>query len=239
MIRRNWILKLSFAMLAGMALTQQGEAATVYVTGGDVGEGLNLDSSLVVGAIDMNTLGAQTLQGVNFSTNAGIFSIAGGGGFAGPVSLGASADDDALEAIASGGLYDGSAIDVTIGLLTPGETYTLDLIQSLTETFQSREQAILVNGVLQELVQLNIGISNVAVTSFTAIANISGELLIGFRPSGAYGGTGVQDGALINGMVISQLEQESGPAVPEPSTYALGLMGLAGLGLVAWRRRGA
>jgi len=28
-------------------------------------------------------------------------------------------------------------------------------------------------------------------------------------------------------------------AVPEPSTYALGLIGLAGLGLVAWRRRGA
>jgi hypothetical protein len=26
--------------------------------------------------------------------------------------------------------------------------------------------------------------------------------------------------------------------VPEPSTYALGLIGLAGLGLVAWRRRG-
>ncbi|MCE9553992.1 MAG: PEP-CTERM sorting domain-containing protein [Planctomycetes bacterium] len=26
-------------------------------------------------------------------------------------------------------------------------------------------------------------------------------------------------------------------SVPEPSTYALGLIGLAGLGLVGWRRR--
>jgi MYXO-CTERM domain-containing protein len=31
--------------------------------------------------------------------------------------------------------------------------------------------------------------------------------------------------------------EEQPEAVPEPSTYALGLIGLAGLGLVAWRRR--
>jgi hypothetical protein len=32
--------------------------------------------------------------------------------------------------------------------------------------------------------------------------------------------------------------QDAPPAgVPEPSTYALGLIGLAGLGLVIWRRR--
>jgi len=35
----------------------------------------------------------------------------------------------------------------------------------------------------------------------------------------------------------AQLLVEDAPAVPEPSTYALGLIGLAGLGLAVWRRR--
>jgi MYXO-CTERM domain-containing protein len=40
-------------------------------------------------------------------------------------------------------------------------------------------------------------------------------------------------------LTISEIRIEglSSAAVPEPSTYALGLIGLAGLGLVAWRRR--
>ena len=51
--------------------------------------------------------------------------------------------------------------------------------------------------------------------------------------------TGGPSGGDFNNSRVSgvQLVGADAPAVPEPSTYALGLIGLAGLGVVAWRRR--
>ena len=62
-------------------------------------------------------------------------------------------------------------------------------------------------------------------------ANASGQIDFLMTRSGIYGGTGSQDGAVANALVLSSVS-----AVPEPSTYAA-IFGVVALGFAAYRRR--
>ncbi len=207
--------------LAGVARAQ----TTVQLTGGDVGQGLTLDAGNVVLAWNIQGSGSHTLQGVSFAnhTIGNIFS--GGFSFGGGES---SANDTALFGLLNEGAWDNlgaSPITLTFSGLTADASYRLDLIQS-TLGFAGREQAIVVNGGLVTIVALaQYAAYN---TTFVTTADENGDISLRVAASAGYGGSGAQDGAVLNALVIT--------AVPEPATYAA-LLGLAAMGLVLWRRR--
>lgn len=187
-------------------------AATAPLTGGDAGQGLTINSAQYLKGLNLGTATARTVQGAVFNgTPAAGFTVTGLGGFAAPFTgtfgFGAgetSANDTALAELTRTLYFGGGGIDVTISALTPGTSYQLNLIQSVTTSFGPREQAILLNGAWQENVMLTQG-NNAKVTTLVATANASGQIALGLRPSGSYGGTGAQDGAVLSGIAVTTI----------------------------------
>jgi hypothetical protein len=225
----SFLMKFPFSRLAGVAIllagawTASAQVTTTVLTGGDAGQGLTLDAGNVVTA--WNVFGGNyTLQGVSFtSQNVG-------GQFSGSIAFGGgqtSADDVALAGLINQGGFALTPLNFLFTSLTPNASYRLDLVQS-TLNFASREQAIVVNDSLVTLVTLTAGLAYN--TAFTTTADSSGQIRLRMAASGGYGGTGYQDGAVLNAAVLT--------AVPEPSTYAL-FAGVAALGVAMWRRRAA
>jgi hypothetical protein len=215
-----------FVVIAGLTLATTGFAATTTViTGGDAGQGLTLDSARVVSAL--NVQGASySLQGVNFTPQAQ------GAQFSGTIVFGAgenSANDDAMRGLIDQLAFvaESGSLNFAFSSLTPNASYRLDLIQS-TLNFNSREQAIVVNGQLITLVTLTAGVAYN--TSFDTTANGSGVINLNVVASATYGGTGFQDGVVMNGIVLT--------AIPEPGSYAA-LLGFAAMAWSLGRRRRA
>jgi hypothetical protein len=67
-------------------------------------------------------------------------------------------------------------------------------------------------------------------TSFDTTANGSGVINLNVVASATYGGTGFQDGVVMNGIVLT--------AIPEPGSYAA-LLGFAAMAWSLGRRRRA
>lgn len=215
-----------FLFSAPLAFAQ----ATVSISGGDAGEGLDLSPTQVIAAYNLNG-SAFTVQGVEFTgLSAGFNHPTYSTTDADPFdAIQTSADDIALRGIlqtmAWDGFGGGSPILVNFTGLSPDTSYRLDVLY-FGGSFQSREQAIVVNGTLIDIVTLS---TTVALdTYFTVNSDAGGNIALSLVGSGPYGGIGVQDGAIVNAVVLSSV-------IPEPASAAL-LLGLAGLGAVFGRR---
>ncbi len=194
-----------FAYTGFFAITAHLEAVTVPLTGGDAGQGITLDAVNFLSALNVSSVTPRTVQSrvFNGAPNPG-FTIAGVGNFAAAFTFGTgetSANDLAMAEIVKSLAFAGGGFDVTLNSLTPGGYYQIDLIQAVG-SFSSREQAILLAGVFQENVLLSQG-NNAQVTTVSGFANANGQLVVGLRPSGEYGGAGPQDGAVLSGIAVT------------------------------------
>lgn len=200
-------------------------ATTTMLTGGDAGQGLTLDPANVVAALNVYG-GNYTLQGVDFTT------WSEGDMYGGTLVFGggeSSANDNAMRGLIDQlGFASGTnSLDFVFSGLTPHATYQLDLLQSVLH-YNPREQAIVANGTLVTLVDLALGAAYN--TSFGATATGAGTITVQVVASGGFGGTGFQDGAVMNALVVT--------AVPEPATCAA-FLGLAAMTCALARRRRA
>ncbi len=214
-----------------LALTLSAQT-TVPVTGGDPGQGLTLNPANVLFAYNVNGTGNLIVQGVTFTPLAlGLgdpdFSVTTWDPFPGQN----SANDVALRSLFQAMAWDddgGSPIQYTFSGLVPNGQYRLDVLQ-FAGYWAPREQAIVVNGSLVTILTLSQTVAQN--TYFDAYADGSGNINLLLTQSDAYGGDGNQDGAIVNGLVLS----EAVSAVPESSSYAV-IAGASTLGL-AWHRR--
>lgn len=191
-------------------------ALNEYLRGGDAGEGLSLDASRLVAAVNAgDSVNDYTIQGVTFA-NAPVAQITGTPqpGVSGDVpvtftwcSEQESENDDALQGVLSSLWFCEGGMDIAISGLTPGLGYKIDLLQSLGSVYPSREQAILLFGEWQQnvwLPQLEYAAVN---TSLVAHADDAGEIVVSLRPSAEYGGTGPQDGCVLNGLAVASIRR--------------------------------
>ncbi|MBX3738344.1 MAG: PEP-CTERM sorting domain-containing protein [Candidatus Didemnitutus sp.] len=226
------VLRLGGACLAAFFIWSSAAAqTTVAFTGGDAGDGLALTPGNVVQAYNING-GSVTWQGVAFTgLTLGVQDPTFDQTSADPFAGQASSDDNALRSILQTLAWDdggGSPINYTFAGLTAGATYQLTVLYFSGE-FAEREQAFLANNTLITLA--TVSQTTASYTSFEATANGSGEISFRAVQSGDYGGTGNQDGAIINAIVLSNVS-----AVPEPATWAA-IAGAAALAVVLVRRR--
>lgn len=214
------------AVLTGLTLAKTGFAVTTtMLTGGDAGQGLTLDPANVVSAL--NIYGSNyTLQGVTFTSQSTGDQYGGSLVFAGSET---SANDNAMRGLVNQlGFASGTnSLNFVFSGLTPHASYKLDLLQSVLH-YNPREQAIVANGSLVTLVDL--ALNKAYNTSFGATATGAGTITVQVVASGSFGGTGFQDGAVMNALVLT--------AIPEPATCAA-FLGLAAMSWALVRRRHA
>ena len=222
---RRLLLPILFVVFASRLAAQ----ATGIFIGGDPGEGLTLDASRVVFAYSINGSGSVTWQGVVFTPLAlGVSDPTFTSTTDDPFPGQNSTNDTALRTLLQSLAWDdggGQPLQHDFTGLTAGASYRLDVLQ-FSGYFAAREQAIVVNGSLVGLVEISQ--TDAKNTSFTAQADSSGKITLLLAQSGAYGGTGNQDGAIYNAVVLS--------SIPEPATYGL-VVGVAAILAAGWRRR--
>ena len=220
---------LSWAVLIFALAVALPAQVTVTLSGGDPGEGLTLDASRVVYAYNLNGSGNVTWQNVVFSPlTIGVTDPTFTSTTVDPFAGQTSTNDNALRSLLQSLAWDdggGQALRHEFTGLTAGATYRLDVLQ-FSGYFAAREQAIIANGSLVGILEISQTVGKN--TSFTAQADSSGMITLLLAQSGAYGGTGNQDGAIYNAVVLS--------SIPEPSTYAL-VVGVMAIGAAIWRRR--
>ena len=209
-----------FLVCCGSGIAQ----TTVAITGGDAGQGLTLDPAKVIYAYNIRGVSDLTVQGVQFTNlelgNGNATSTTDdpfGGGEN-------SADDAALKSVLQTMSFDGGGShpnQITFTGLIPSQTYRIDLLH-YSGYWNAREQAIILNGTLLGLFETSKTVARN--TSFNAQANGGGIIGLLVTSSGPYGGSGTQDGSLINAVILSGLSP-----IPEPASAA----SLAGLGVLA------
>ncbi|QYM79043.1 PEP-CTERM sorting domain-containing protein [Horticoccus luteus] len=201
---------------------------TIALTGGDAGDGLALDSTRVVYAYNFNGTGPVTAQGVTFAPysigyNVGPYNAISDDPFNGSQ---ASADDNAFRSILKSVAYDGGhGLQIDFSGLTADTPYRVDLLY-YSGNFNSREEAIFANG--DRIGFVTASQTQPQDTYFVASADNTGSLTLFVASSGPYGGTGFQDGAVANAVVLS--------SIPEPSTFAA-IAGVVVIAFALWRRR--
>ncbi len=223
------VLRLGGACLAAfLAWSSAAAQTTVAFTGGDPGDGLALTPSQVVYAYNING-GAVTWQGVEFTGqsigwNFNPFNAISSDPFASQ----SSTDDNALRSLLQTVGFSPGAVDLTFSGLNVGASYQVTVLY-YSGNFAAREEAFVANGSLVTLA--SVSQTTASYTSFQATADGNGEIAFRAAASAGYGGTGHQDGVILNAIVVS-----SASAVPEPATYA-GIAGICALAAVWLRRR--
>lgn len=226
------VFRLGGAFVAAALAWSSAAAQTITsLAGGDIGDGLALTPANVVYAYNLNG-GSVTWQGVTFTgLTLGLDEAPYNATSQDPFPGQNTADDNALRGILQTMAWDdggGRPINYTFTGLVAGSSYQLTVLFYSGE-FASREQAFVANGSLVTLATVSQTTPNYV--TFSATANGSGEIAFEAVQSGAYGGLGTQDGAIVNAIVVSSVS-----SVPEPAAYA-GFAGLGALALVWARRR--
>ena len=130
---------------------------TVPLSGGDLGQGLTLDPAKVLFAFGLNAIGSTSVQGVTFVPLAlGSPSTATLSPFAAGQN---SANDNALGGLLQTVTWDqggSSPIQKTFSGLVPNGQYRFDVLQWSAQ-YATREQAIVVNGMLVAITTVTLG----------------------------------------------------------------------------------
>jgi hypothetical protein len=215
-------LAFAFPLVAACAA----QAAITSVTGGDAGEGLTLNPSLVVRAYDIGGTGTTTLQGVAFTPAIPFgsdpqISVSGSTAPGGPDLPGASADDLAINAILENVSYNTNVNNIAISGLSPSTEYIVQVLVGYPSG-TPRPQKLTLNGVdTGDSVNASVGVS---LFTNTVLSDNAGALYLQFD---TLAGIGEDNNPIFNAVIVS--------AVPEPAT--LGLFAIAALPIATRRRR--
>ena len=217
-------LSLIFLAIFSTLLPRLRAQTTVSVTGGDAGQGLTLNAANVVLAWNVGSSSSFAVQGVRFTGQTALPSVANylnAFNFSGSET---SSDDIGLQGVLQSLAFIpnfNGGIQFTLTGLVANASYHLDLLQSVGR-YNRRTQTISINGGSQTLVTL--GDYAVNTTYITTASNL-GQIAVQLVESGP----GTADGAVLSGFVVT--------TVPEPSTYAA-LAGLGAIGFAVYRRKG-
>ena len=239
-LRKIFLIFVSSASLA---------SAQILLTGGDPSGGVTLDPNTVMTAIytpvnqDTNFFlqGEQTVfQGVIFSAALDpnvVLPV--NSSYVHPLAPDTSAntgftnasptteDNNLLNLMNAGITYSTTPLTLTINNLTPFTSYKIDSFLSLLG-YTGRTDSVSYNGgaITQSVTFANddVGSHSIYVLEDTVEADSLGSIQVTY--------SGSDDGPFYNAMVVSTIS----PTIPEPSTYALLLAGLAFLGFCLRRK---
>jgi hypothetical protein len=202
----------SFTLVDG-TLSVVDALPTTLLTGGDAADGWILPSAAnVVFAVGMGTTGA-TLQGVTFTTSSPQLSGVAGSRYGVTLSYPSpSADDTALATVGNRLAFSGGNMNLTMTILTPGQTYQLDQLFT-AGGYSPRSMQVFVDGDGNGTVDatpidtLNLSNpNNVFLVRTTAIADTAGTIRVRLTPFDNDPGGGFNpDGTVLSGVVLSTI----------------------------------
>ena len=217
-----WLRGGALALGAGLVLSvSAAQAAVITVTGGDVGQGLTLNPSNVIYAVDFGGGASTTVQGVSFVTSHANVTADGNNGFdpGDPFSgTETSSDDTGLKSIIrSGRFFDFAAGKIIISGLSANTNYQVDLLAAgngRTMTVAYNNGSVVDSQALSGSTAYNY--SNVATSAGDGTLVVNMNVTEGFANS------------VFSAVVVSN-------PVPEPATVAV--VAIGAMGLMARRRR--